>query len=176
MTSTGKSHLFRPSVVLLAMLFPATAFAGPADELSGLFMQTCVPYAGRPVTLRQWAAGRKLPEVPDTARATFLHGAPGKVFDASNDAGKFVLLSADDGICAVVTNHAGSLETIQALERSLAEAGIRFRLVAERDDPAEAKLHHREYLAAGSGRTWRILAETVNDSAPGQAMLTGAPE
>jgi hypothetical protein len=163
--------------VLAAVLIPAAAFAGPAEELSGLFLQTCLPYAGRPQALRQWAAKEKLPVVPDPARAAFLNGAPGEVFDASNNAGKFALLSSDDGICAVVTDHAGDVETAQALERALSEAGIRFRLVIERDDKLNPKLHHREYLATGSGPGgWRILAATVHGDPPGQAMLTGAPE
>ena len=163
--------------LLLTVLVPLTASAGPAEELSGLFLQACLPYAGRPQALRQWAIGKKLPVVPDPARAALLNGAPGQVFDASNDAGKFALLSSDDGICAVVTDHAGDLETAQALERALTDAGIRFRLVIERDDKLNPKLHHREYLAAGSGPGgWRILAATVHGDAPGQAMLTGAPE
>lgn len=157
-------------------MVPLTASAGPADDLAALFLQTCLPYAGRPAALREWAARANLPEVPDPARAAFLDGAPGKVFDASNTVGKFALLSSDDGICAVVTDQAGDAETDAALERGLSEAGIKFRLVAERDDKLNPKLHHREYLAAGPARTWRILAATVRDSAPGQAMLTAAPE
>ena len=162
--------------MVLAVLIPVAAFAGPAEEMSGLFLQTCLPYAGQPAALRQWAARAKLPEVPDPARAAFLDGAPGKVFDASNQAGKFALLSSNDGICAVVTDQAGDRETAQALERALAGAGMKFRLVIERDDKRNPTLHHREYLASGSGRAWRILAATVRDKVPGQAMLTAAPE
>jgi len=158
------------------VLLPVAAVAEPAAELSGLFLQSCIPYAGKPAALRQWATRAKLPEVPDPARARFLNGAPGKVFDASNDAGKFALLSSDDGICAVITDHAGDADTARALERALTEAGVRFRLVIERDDKLNPQLHNREYLAARAGRAWRILAATVRDSAPGQAMLTAAPE
>jgi hypothetical protein len=159
-------------------LSPFAALAGPAEELSGLFAQTCLPYAGRPASLREWAARAKLPDVPDPARAAFLHGAPGKVFDASNGAGKFALLSSDDGICAVVTDHAADPETAAALENVLTEAGVGFRLVAERDDKLNPKLHHREYLAARKTSRWRILAATVRerDQEPGQAMLTAAPQ
>ena len=156
-------------------MFPMTCFAGSADELAGLFEQSCIPYAGRPESLRHWAGRAKLPEVPDPARSGFLNGAPGKVFDASNDTGKFALLSSDDGICAVVTDHAGELDTVKALEKTLNDQGIRFQLVAERDDKLNPKLHHREYLAAGPAGRWRILAATVRDSVSGQAMLTAAP-
>lgn len=160
------------------MLWPVTAFAGPAEELSGLFVQACLPYAGRPDALRQWAAAKQLPSVPDPARAVFLHHTPGQVFDASNAGGKFALLSSDDGSCAVVTNLAGDAATVRALERALTGAGIGFRHVSERGDPMNAKLHYREYLATGSsGRGgWRILVSTVPGEAPGQAMLTAAPE
>jgi hypothetical protein len=159
---------------LLAASMPGAALAGTTEELSGLFLQTCLPYAGQPAALRQWATRATLPEVPDPARAAFLNGAPGQVFDASNTAGKFALLSSDDGICAVVTDRAGDLATAQALERTLAEAGIKFRLVIERNDKLNPKLHHREYLASRSERAWRILVATVHDN--GQAMLTAAPE
>jgi hypothetical protein len=157
-------------------LVPVAAFAGPAEELSGLFLQSCLPYAGNSSALRNWAARVKLPEVSDPARFAFLHGAPGKVFDASNPAGKFVVVSSDDGICAVVTDHAGDRETAQELERALSGAEVRFRLVIERNDKLNTKLHHREYLASRRGRAWRILAATVRDEVPGQAMLTAAPE
>ena len=133
-------------------------------------------FAGKPASLRQWAASRHLPEAPDPVRAAFLGAAPGKVFDASSEGAKLALLSSDDGICAVVTEHVGDSETQQALEHVLTEAGVRFRLVIERNDRDNPKLHHREYLATRDGRSWRILAATVRDAAPGQAMLTAAPE
>ena len=163
-------------IIALALLAPATASAGPAEELSGLFIQSCLPFAGRPAALRQWATQLKLPEVPDPARAAFLGGAPGKVFDASDPEGKFVLVSSDDGICAVITYRAGDAETAQGLEHALSGASVRFRLVIERDDKLNPKLHHREYLAARGKQAWRILAATVRDTDPGQAMLTAAPE
>jgi hypothetical protein len=163
-------------LLLAALLAPVTATAGSEEDLAALFLRSCMVYAGAPAALRQWAAQMKLPEIPDPARAAFLNGAPGKVFDASSDAGKFALLSSDDGICAVVTDHAGDLETARELERALTEAGVRFRLVIERDDKLNPKLHHREYLAARKGDAWRLLAATVHDSSPGQAMLTAAPE
>jgi hypothetical protein len=141
-----------------------------------LFVQSCLPYAGKPAALRQWAAAAKLPEVPDPARSAFLNRTPGKVFDASNPVGKFVLLSSDDGLCAAVTDHANEQEVVHRLEDALRKASIALRLVSERDDPVNPKLHNREYLATGNGRSWRILAATVHDNQPGQAMLTAAPE
>jgi hypothetical protein len=162
--------------LLYLLLVSPAAIAAPPDELAGLFVQACLPFAGRPQALRQWAARAGLPGVPDPARTAFLHGAPGKVFDASNDQGKFALLSSDDGLCAAVTDHAADQQTISAFEQLLSAAGVRFQLVAERDDQVNPKLHQREYLAAREKARWRILAATVRDREPGQAMLTAGPE
>ena len=158
----------------------APACAGTAEELSGLFLQSCLPYAGQPAALRHWAATARLPELADPARTRFLVGAAGKVFDASNAAGKFVLLSADDGVCAVITEQAGDRETVKGLEDALKGARAMFRMVIERDDKLNPALHHREYLATKGNRAWRILIATKRDGKagepPGRAMLTAAPE
>jgi hypothetical protein len=158
------------------LLLPAPGYAGPADELAALFLRTCLPFAGNPKALRLWATGMKLPEVPDPARPVFLGGAPGMVFDASTPESKLALLSSDDGICAAVTDKAEDQATAQALERTLERSNVQFRLVIERNDKFNPKLHHREYLATLGPNSWRILVATVRDTVPGNAMLTAAPE
>ena len=161
-------------------LVPATASADPpaarSAALAGLFGQACLNYAGDPAGLRSWARQKGLPPVPDQARRAFLHGAPGEVFDASDNEGKFVVASSDDGICSVATDVVTQAASIAALEAMLSGAGIAFRLVIERDDKAIPDIHDREYLATRNGRSWRILLATVKDAAGGQAMITGAPE
>jgi hypothetical protein len=153
---------------------PARPAAG--QELAGLFMQSCLSYAGDPAGLRAWANRTGLPTVSEAARAAFLHGAPGQVFDGSSDAGKFVLVSSDDGLCSVATDRTTQQPAIDALEVDLRQTGIAFRLVIERDDPAIPDIHNREYLATRGGRSWRILLATVKDDKGGHAMLTAAPE
>lgn len=163
---------------LLASAFATVgpARAAPATELAGLFMQACLPYAGNPGELRAWAAKKGLPQVPDPARAMFLHGSPGVVFDASEPPEKYVLVSSDDGLCSAVTNQVRSQPVIDALEADLKGAGIAFRLAIERDDKHVSEIHDREYLAVKNGHGWRILVATVRDPQGGQAMLTAAPE
>jgi hypothetical protein len=162
--------------VMTAPAIATPAAAAPADQVAGLFMQACLPYAGMPAQLRAWAAENRLKALPDPARAAFLHGAPGAVFDASNATGKLVVVSSDDGICSVVTDLAPGQRVVDALEENMRRAGIAFRMVIERDDRQVAALHDREYLAARNGIGWRILAATVKDAPEGQAMLTAAPE
>jgi hypothetical protein len=158
------------------LLVPWGARADVAWQLVGLFIQGCMPFAGDPAALRAWARQTGLPAVPEQARAAFLHGAPGQVFDGSTADGKLVLVSSDDGICSVVTDLAVQQAVADALEAGLRRAGAAFRLAIERDDKQVPNIHDREYLATKNGRGWRILVATVKDDKGGEAMLTAAPE
>ncbi len=135
-----------------------------------------MPFAGNPSALRAWAGKTGLPAVPEQARAAFLHGAPGQVFDGSTAEGKLVLVSSDDGICSVVTDQAVQQAVVDTLEAGLNRAGAAFRLAIERDDKNLPEIHDREYLATKDGRGWRVLVATVKDPKGGEAMLTAAPE
>jgi hypothetical protein len=161
--------------LLLALPAHAAEPSAPA-QLAGLFVQGCLRFAGHPPALRAWAAQNMLPPLPEPATKLFLHGAPGRAFDASAPGIKLVLASSDDGICSVVTDRAASAEVTTALEAGLKQAGVAFRLAIDRDDTAAKALHFREYLATRNGLSWRILVATVHDPAGGQAMLTAAPE
>ncbi len=173
---TWLPYLIIACLVIIVCLVAAPARADPPPQLAGLFMQTCMPYAGDPTGLRAWAAKIGLPQVPDPARGAFLHGAPGIVFDASIPPEKYVVVSSDDGICATVTNQAEGDAVVTAVEADLKFADVQFRLVIERDDKQFPDIHNREYLATKNGHSWRILVATVKDPKGGQAMLTAAPE
>jgi hypothetical protein len=155
---------------------PAAARAGAPEELVGLFLQGCVPFAGNASALRDWAKQNGLQAVPDQARAAFLHGAPGQAFDGSTAEAKLVLVSSDDGLCSAVTDRATQPAVTDALEAGFREAGLTFRLVVERDDKQINEIHDREYLAAKDKQGWRILAAMTKGDKGGEAMLTAAPE
>jgi hypothetical protein len=163
-------------VVIASLLMPAAARAGSAEQLVGLFIQGCLPFAGNALALREWAQRSGLRPVPEQARATFLHGAPGQVFDASAAEAKLVLVSSDDGLCSAVTDQSAQLAVNDALEAGFRQAGLTFRLVIERDDAHVGAIHDREYLAAKEKRGWRVLEATLNGDREGEAMLTAAPE
>jgi hypothetical protein len=163
----------------LVALFAREAWASPMDnarQLAGLFLQSCVRFAGDRNGLRDWAHRTGLADVPEPARATFLNGAPGKALDASNPSGKFVLLSDDAGGCSVVAEMANGPALFDALETDMRQAGIGFTLSRDIADPEEKQLRHREYAASQGARTWRIVAGTVRDPQGGQAMLTANPD
>jgi hypothetical protein len=161
------------------LLLASSAYASPADnaaQLAGLFMQGCVRFAGDSVGLRGWAHQNNLADVPEPARAAFLNGAVGTVFDASNPNGKFVLISEDAGGCSAMAEIANGPALLTALEDDLRRAGIGFTPGQDVPDPQEKQLQHREYKATLGTRTWRIVAGTVRDRQGGRAMLTANPD
>jgi len=143
-----------------------------AKQVAGLFMQSCVRFAGDHDGLRGWATRTGLKPLPQGVQDRFLSGLPGLVFDASNKDGKFVLVSEDGGACSVVAEMASGAGVIADLEQDLNEAGISFRMTTEKSDPQENALKHREYQASRGDRGWLLLVSTVKDPSGGRAMLT----
>ncbi len=74
------------ALVLAFGLAAGPAFAQQdrgATELVGLFQQSCLAFAGQTAKLRDWAAAKKLPEMPARNAAELKGKDPGKVFNAS---------------------------------------------------------------------------------------------
>ena len=169
---------FLRSVVIAAMLalaLPAKADDPPvvnAKQVAGLFMQSCLTFAGDKNALRDWARKTGLKDLPPNVQDRFLYGLPGVVFDASNKDGKFVLVSEDGGSCSVVAETASGTGVIADLEQDLNEAKIAFKVTSEKSDAEEKSLARREYLASQGQQQWLLLVSTVKDPAGGQAMLT----
>ena len=143
-----------------------------AKQVAGLFMQSCVQFAGDKDGLRGWAKKTGLKALPVAVQDRFLYGLPGVVFDASNKDGKFVLVSEDGGSCSVVAEMANGPVVITNLEQDLNDAKIAFKVTAEKPDSEEKVLNHREYQASQGDRGWLLLVSTVKDPLGGQAMLT----
>ena len=160
---------------MLALMAPARAEESPnatAKQAAGLFMQSCIAFAGDKEGLRGWAKKTGLKELPTTAQDQFLYGLPGVVFDASNRTGKFVVVSEDGGSCSVVAEMANGPVVITDLEKDLNDAKIAFKVTGERPDTEEKALNHREYLASQGERELLLLVSTVKDPIGGQVMLT----
>ena len=143
-----------------------------AKQVAGLFVQSCIQFAGDKDGLRDWAKKTGLKELPAGVQDRFLYGLPGVVFDASNKVGKFVLVSEDGGSCSVIAEMASGPVVITDLEQDLNDAKITFKVTAEKADAEETALKHREYQASQGEREWLLLVSTVKDPDGGQAMLT----
>jgi hypothetical protein len=158
-----------------ALLTPARADEPPvtnARQVAGLFMQSCLEFAGDKDGLRVWAKKTGLKELPATVQDQFLYGLPGVVFDASNKEGKFVLVSEDGGSCSVLAETASGPAVINDLEQDMKDAQIVFKVTDDKPDAEEKTLSHREYQAFQGQRGWLLLVSIVKDPAGGQAMLT----
>jgi hypothetical protein len=147
-----------------------------AAQIVGLFLQSCVRFAGDPMGLRDWAvhAGGMRP-LPAQGQQAFLNGLPGEVFDASTKAGKLVVISESSGACSAIAESASGTEVVNVLEQVLQLSHINFTMTHEDDDKAETTLHHREYSASQGTREWQMLVSTVKGAAPGEVMLTTTP-
>ncbi len=143
-----------------------------AEQVTGLFMQSCIQFAGDKNGLREWARKIALPELPAAIRDRFLYGLPGVVFDASNKDGKFVLVSEDGGSCATIAQRASGTKALYDLEKDMSDAGISFSMTAQKRDAEERLLQHREYIASRGARSWLLSISTVEGDAGGQVMLT----
>jgi hypothetical protein len=118
--------LLATGLLASSLVAPTAAHAGAPEELVGLFIQGCLPFAGNAAALRDWARKIGLQPVPEQARAAFLHGAPGQAFDGSEAGVKLVLVSSDDGLCSAATDQATEQAVNDALEAGFRQAGLAF--------------------------------------------------
>jgi hypothetical protein len=160
-------------MLAIALLTASPAWADDqAEQTVGLFMQSCVQFAGHADALRGWAKSQGLMQLPEPVRQQFMQSAPGVAFDASDPAGKFVLISDDRGGCSVIAQRANGPAVLASLENDMRRAGISLKLSHDAPDAQEAKLQVRDYTASLGGSTWRIVVGTVRDQQGGQAMLS----
>ena len=166
-------------VTLSAVLSSATLAedrtANAAEQLAGLFMQSCVQFAGDARGLRQWTASIKLAPLPPPGQDAFLKGHPGIAYDATNAYGKFVVISGEDGSCSVIAERADPAALLASLERFAAQAGFRLDPAGDHRDPDETALHWRDYRLTKGGRAWTVAAGTAPDPSGGLALLSITP-
>jgi hypothetical protein len=143
-----------------------------AAQVVGLFMQSCVRFAGDPDGLRAWAPKAGMQPLPAQGQRAFLYGLPGVVFDASTKSDKLVVISENEGACSAMSESASGPVVVKTLEQGLQQAHIDFTMTHEDDDQQEKTLHHREYTASQGDRRWEMLISVVKGAAPGEVMLT----
>ena len=146
-----------------------------AKEAVGLFLKSCVEFAGNLDGLRDWVKKAGFPEMPGNEADNFLYGLPGAVYNATAKGGKLVLMTQDNGSCSTFTPLADGPTVTNELERILRESRVKLDITGDKADPKENKLHHREYTASGAKHEWQMLVSTVNDPAGGEAVLTANP-
>jgi hypothetical protein len=169
--------MIRAAPVALALLAAtAPAHADEAAQAVGLFMQSCVRFAGDTAGLRRWASETGLKPLPPGGQAAFLQHQRGIAFDATNAEGKFVVISGEAGSCSAVAQRADASRLTGDLEQALQQAGMAFSSGAETDDPADRELHHRDYRVRKADHVWKVVLSTGSADSGAHPMLTILPE
>ncbi len=168
--------MIRAAPVVLALLAAAPAHADEAAQAVGLFMQSCVRFAGDTAGLRRWASETGLKPLPPGGQAAFLQHQRGIAFDATNAEGKFVVVSGEAGSCSTVAERADAARLTSDLGQALQQAGMGVTGGAEADDPIDRKLHHREYRVRKAERMWNVVLSTGSADSGAHPMLTILPE
>jgi hypothetical protein len=145
-----------------------------SSQLAGLFVQSCIRFTGNTDGLRGWAMAASLIELPKAGEAVFLNGSPGKVFDATNDTGKYVVVSQDNGTCSAIAEAADGPALMTDMEQALRDAGIAVTLTDQQQDAQVKAIRHRSYAVSQGAQAWRVRASFLADR-PGTAMLTASP-
>ena len=161
-----------PGPITIAPAAPDPAAADAAAQVVGLFMQSCVRFAGDPDGLRAWAPKAGMQPLPAQGQQAFLYGLPGVVFDASTKSDKLVVISENQGACSAMSESASGPLVVKTLEQVMQQAHIDFTMTHEDDDQQEKTLHHLEYTASQGTRHWEMLISVVKGATPGEVMLT----
>jgi hypothetical protein len=96
------------SIVLMGLARPALSQASSdgTTQVVGLFIATCVRFAGDPKSVRTFMSEHHVPELNPQGRAIFLRDHVGIGFDASNRVTRLALVSEDNGVCSAFAGQA----------------------------------------------------------------------
>lgn len=144
-----------------------------ADQLVGLFGATCLHFSGDTAGMRKFLTQESAPVMPDPARAAFLAGRTGQVFDVSVPNVNLALVSLDDGGCEAVVEHANPSEIVPVLQQSAAEAHVSVQALGNQQ-AAKNGVNHVAFLLTSAGKQMHVLVSTAPQ--PPQAVLTFVPK
>lgn len=127
-----------------------------SGQVVGLFQQACIKYVGNRPGLRSWISAHRLPKLPSSQAAGFLGSiGSGEVFGASNVSGKHVLLSYDDGACAVMALSGDAADIQQTMLSLLRREGATVLLLPVQSKP-DGSSSQALFKAEFGNRAWQI--------------------
>jgi hypothetical protein len=139
-----------------------------ANEAITLFQHSCLPFAGMPAGLRDWAVRKNFVTVPAATAVAFLGGEPGQAYWASTPDVKMVLVSNDTGACRILMAHADKPNVDQALQDYFVSIGSPATKVYDKASP-DGETHQSLFTAAFRDRTWLVSTTTHSKTdAPGE--------
>ena len=132
-----------------------------SEQVVGLFVATCLRYAGDVAGLRGWVAGQGAPAMPRQAADAFLTGRAGQVFDVSYQTTRLALISLDDGGCEAVSEYADPRLTVTYVGEALSHDGTPVVAKGDFSDRQHPGVSQRVWQATLAGRNWVLNAVTA---------------
>lgn len=166
----GLAHAQQPAPPAGQENQPADPSEG-ANEVVGLFVQTCLKYAANPNALRTWLAQQQAPEMPAQMRDYFLAGRKGMVYDVSYRAIRLALASADDGSCSAYAETADPGLTLSDLRQALQQGNVAATEQAVPPDTQHPNLQHTNFRVTLEGRPYSVLTTTTPAPQQGQVQV-----
>ncbi len=152
----------------------AAAGAFGADQVVGLFGDTCLHFAGDVAGMRGFLSEQKAPPMAAGARDVFLAGRRGEVFDVSIKTAKLALISLDDGGCEAVVDQADPAQVLAILKSQAAENGAALAPLGTQAPPrGQPGVRQVAFGITMGGKTMHILVSIA--PTPPQAVLTFVP-
>ena len=147
-----------------------------AADLVGLFQQSCIAFAGQTPKLREWAAGKKLSEMPAKNAAILRGSTPGKVFNASEGDTKLAVVSEDAGGCKAIIGYGNQGAVDEALKTLFKKLNATVKTVQSRQSGNARQITLRVTVEP---RTMTVVITTTPNkrlpSAPPQITLEAQP-
>ena len=133
--------------------------ANPADQLVGLFGATCLHFAGDTAGLRGFLTQQGALVMPAQARAAFLAGRSGQVFDVSVPGVPLALVSLDDGGCEAVAEKANGDEVRNTLQQAAQEAKTPLTPLGGQAEKGPNGVQHSAYSLTAIGAIFSAQTE-----------------
>lgn len=166
----------------LALIVVCIAFCGTSQaqgigdrQGAGLFVQSCIKFAGQAPALRSWAAERHLPPSPEPMASELKRRDPGaSVFVASSPGVQMALISLDNGVCRILMQHGDADRVEGAVFDALAKAGVGNALIRqeERGGPAAKMRLYKANFARQRYWSWSVVSKEVPGLASGITEVT----
>ncbi len=166
------------TAMLALSVAPASGQTGMANpdsgQVAGLFLQSCMKYAGNAARLREWVSAHRLPQLPADQAAAFLGSlGAGEVYGASNASGKHALVSYDSGACRVLALSGNASDIQTTLLALLRGQGVTVVPVLARAKP-DGSSSQDLFEATLGPRHWRVsITAKPHAASPGAAPEVG---
>ncbi|MGA2892483.1 MAG: hypothetical protein ABSE22_06420 [Xanthobacteraceae bacterium] len=145
-----------------------------ARRAVGVFLQTCLNFAGSTLGLRDFLKKQDIPELNPQGRAIFVRDHVGIGFDASNNVGRLAIVSEDNGVCSIFTDQGNLAQIIPLIEVLNKTLNLQLQKTGGKET---GSVHARYYTVTMKDHTYLlVISESPNPNSTIQAAMTLSPQ